>query len=231
MLPIKCVSGSEYAEVGYSNDSMTTNGELTVVQKLISDDDIVFDVGANKGDWTGEVKKYHSNTRILAFEPIPEMAARFRKQLPFVPVFELAISDSKDTCPFDYYPGVPELSGLHSRPILQFHKVSINVQTVSLDEFCKEHHIDHINFLKIDTEGNELKVIKGIGDIKIDYIQFEYGGTYSDAKTTLEEVFKVLHSKGYKIYRITCNYLIYLESWDPSLETFRYSNYIACLNQ
>ena len=37
----------------------------------------------------------------------------------------------------------------------------INVQTKTLDDFCLSENINNIDILKIDTEGNELNVLKG----------------------------------------------------------------------
>jgi len=60
-------------------------------------------------------------------------------------------------------------------------------------------------------------------------IQFEYGGTYLDSKTTLKEVCSLLTHHGFKIYRMAKGLLIYIDTWDNSLENFDYSNYFACL--
>jgi len=48
----------------------------------------------------------------------------------------------------------------------------------TIDAYCKEHDIDCIDFVKIDTEGYDYKVLLGAKDLlessKIKYIQFEY---------------------------------------------------------
>ncbi len=35
------------------------------------------------------------------------------------------------------------------------------VKTKSIDVFCRENHINHIDLLKLDTEGNEFNVLNG----------------------------------------------------------------------
>ena len=53
----------------------------------------------------------------------------------------------------------------------------ISVQTQTLDNFCSNINIDNIDVLKIDTEGNELNVLKGAekllseGKIKLIYVE------------------------------------------------------------
>ena len=49
----------------------------------------------------------------------------------------------------------------------------------TLDTLCKELSLDHIDYLKIDAEGAELKIIQGAKNLlmrhNIKYVQFEYG--------------------------------------------------------
>lgn len=67
----------------------------------------------------------------------------------------------------------------------------------------ENNNIESVDFIKIDTEGYELHVIKGFGDklrhVKI--IQFEYGGTFLDNKINLIEVIEYLKNKGFDKFR------------------------------
>ena len=53
------------------------------------------------------------------------------------------------------------------------------VEIESLDNFCSGHEIDQISFLKIDTEGYDLEVLKGasrmLGEQRIDLVEVEAG--------------------------------------------------------
>jgi FkbM family methyltransferase len=66
-------------------------------------------------------------------------------------------------------------------------------------EYCNEKNITHIDFLKIDVEGMETKVLLGFGDIlkNIRYIQFEYGIGLRDAGSNLKEIMDLLGSYGF----------------------------------
>jgi FkbM family methyltransferase len=66
-------------------------------------------------------------------------------------------------------------------------------------EYCNEKNITHIDFLKIDVEGMETKVLLGFGDIlkNIRYIQFEYGIGLRDAGSNLKEIIDLLGSYGF----------------------------------
>ena len=60
------------------------------------------------------------------------------------------------------------------------------------------NNIKNIDFLKIDTEGYELNVLKGFEDFleNIKIVQFEYGGTFLDNNTKLIDVINYLKEKG-----------------------------------
>lgn len=52
----------------------------------------------------------------------------------------------------------------------------IKSESISFNNLCKKHNIDHINYLHIDTEGYDSEIIKSIDfdNIKIDIIKYEF---------------------------------------------------------
>ena len=96
-------------------------------------------------------------------------------------------------------------------------------------DYMINNNINHIDFLKIDTEGYELNVLKGFEEYisYIDIIQFEYGGTFLDNNTKLIDVFNYLKQYNF-------NNFSYLTSEGLSLLTdyndhYQYCN-IVCFN-
>ena len=62
----------------------------------------------------------------------------------------------------------------------------------------------------------------------IDYIQFEYGGTYPDSGTTLKQVFDFLSAFGFKMFRLMEDTsLQFCPKWLDHMEDYAYSNYLA----
>jgi len=53
---------------------------------------------------------------------------------------------------------------------------TVQAQGRSLDSFCKEYHINHIDFIWMDTQGAEREVLSGMNETypNIDYIYTEY---------------------------------------------------------
>ncbi|MCX5921929.1 MAG: FkbM family methyltransferase [Candidatus Dependentiae bacterium] len=230
----------DFDTVGYDNCTMESNGELPIIESMIKNGDIVFDVGANKGEWSQHVLASKSNIRLYAFEPIPTIFNQLQKNIAhdFVATHNFAISNKNGEEIFFYYNKnslSSELSSFYERPVVNrifnARPIPIRVKTKTLDSFCQEQSIEQIDFLKIDTEGSELNVLKGSslmlkkGAIKT--IQFEYGGAYLEAKATLKEMFDQLIACHYIIFRIIPNGLIATAEWSIALENYRYSNYLA----
>jgi hypothetical protein len=99
-----------------------------------------------------------------------------------------------------------------------------------LDKYIEGRDIQHIDFIKIDIEGHELKAFEGFGHYLnsnfIDFIQFEYGGANLDSHTSLMEMYKYLEEKGFKIAKIMPNGLE-IREYRPFMDNFQYSNYVA----
>ncbi|MCX5921940.1 MAG: FkbM family methyltransferase [Candidatus Dependentiae bacterium] len=230
----------ELDTVGYDNCNMASNGELAIIKSILQNGSTVFDVGANKGEWSQHLLASKSNIQLHAFEPIPTIFHLLKKNIArdSVTTHNLAISDEDGENDFFYYDknsDASEVSSFYHRPIvdsiLNTKPITIKVTTKTLDSFCHAQNIQHIDFLKIDTEGSELNVLKGAssllhnGSIKI--MQFEYGGTYLDAAITLKEVYDLLTNNNYAVFRIIPQGLVEITQWSPTLENYRYSNYLA----
>ena len=86
------------------------------------------------------------------------------------------------------------------------------------------NNINHIDFLKIDTEGYELNVLKVFEEYisYIDIIQFEYGGTFLDNNTKLIDVINYLKQYNF-------NNFSYLTSEGLSLLTDYNDHYQYCM--
>jgi FkbM family methyltransferase len=107
-------------------------------------------------------------------------------------------------------------------------KILLDIKTGK--DYIINNDIKNIDFLKIDTEGYELNVIKGFEDYieNIKIIQFEYGGTFLDNKTKLIDVINYLEQKGFHRFS-------YLTSNGTEIITdfsdhYQYCN-IVCVNK
>lgn len=225
---------------GYNNCYSDSNGEKLIAEELIKSGGTVFDVGASIGEWSQLVLAKRGRVKLYAFEPIPTIFAKLEGNIKYSRAIlsNIALSDAVGSRQFVFYNRdnkIAELSGFFQRPIVEtnftVNPTFITVKTDTIDHFCAENKIDHIDFLKIDTEGAELMVLRGgarmLGNKQIDIIQFEYGGTYLDSGASLKEMYQLLSQSGYSLFRIAPDGLISIPEWSDELENYQYSNYIA----
>lgn len=124
-------------------------------------------------------------------------------------------------------------SSVYKRNLKQYGLKFENFQVVKMERaenYIKSKGIQHINFVKIDTEGHDLYVLLGFGDFLnaefIDFIQFEYGEVMIDSRTFLRDFFDLLTPKGFKLAKIMRDG-VEIREWKLYMENFIYSNYIA----
>lgn len=216
---------------------MIQEDELLTIQQEIKDFDVVFDVGANCGDWGREVLNRKSNCKLFCFEPNERIYKKLVNNLcdlskDFAAV-NTALSSKEQTLNYFDYPNADELSTFHQRleveKLLRMQAPEIKqLNCTTLDKFCKENDITQVDFLKIDTEGHELDVLQGsekmLSEGRVKCIQFEYGGTYLDAKITLAQVFNLLKKYRYKISKLGGSEI---DNFTSNLEDYNYSNFLA----
>lgn len=231
------LDSNKFDKLGYNNSDFYKNGESLIIKHFIKAGDTIFDAGAHVGEWSNLILKHTKNhCNLYAFEPVPGFFKKLTKLVKSrASCFNLGLGRAESSAVMNYYAQAEVCSSLYERKVLaNLQNKKINISITYLDKFCEDHRINHIDFLKIDTEGAEWDILQGADNLltgkHIDIIQFEYGGTYLDAKITLLQVYTYLTSKNYTVFRITPNGLIHISAWRNELENFQYANYLACSN-
>ncbi|MBX2887755.1 MAG: FkbM family methyltransferase [Ferruginibacter sp.] len=146
-------------------------GGISYLLATVQPGQTVFDIGAHKAGflfWL--LKRVGENGFVYAFEPQTSLFHYIKKLKALfdwenVTVEHLALSDSVETVTLF----IPEnKTGGKSSPgaTIVEHKGSNDTfttektETQTLDNYCNKHNLKP-SFLKIDVEGNELKVLKG----------------------------------------------------------------------
>jgi len=130
-------------------------------------DDVIFDIGANFGYYTMFLTKYLRNKcKVYAFEPFPTTFQRLTKNVALnnmndsINIYQMGVSGHSGHIPISVR--VPNNSGSATFSTIGHHRLnSIEVDVTSLDEFIEENKIRKIDFIKIDVEGYEPRVING----------------------------------------------------------------------
>jgi len=222
------------------------DGEVEMISQYISPNSVVVDVGAMEGEWSAAVFSKICDVQIHAFEPTPVSYDKLN-ELMSVDIDNgrlitncIAVSNISDnTNTFWIYEDWMGMCTLHRRDDAIINRIGIEspiwirVNTISLDEYCRNNEIEHIDFLKIDTEGNEWAVLDGARELlakgAIKTIQFEYGGCYLDAGTTLKMIFDILIPRDFKIGKVTSQEIKFYDRFIPELEIYDFCNYIAVM--
>jgi FkbM family methyltransferase len=202
---------------------------------------VVFDVGANVGDWTWAILEQAGNLaglEVHAFEPcsgtyniLSSRISALSGSAKVVPVRK-ACSSSSGTGAL-HIVGIG--AGTNSLTCAEHADGVEQVELISIDDYCHTSSISHVSLLKIDAEGHDLEVIKGatrmLQQQNIDVLQFEYNQRWIFNCSFLRDVFNLLSPWGYRIGKVTPYGVEFYERWDWELETFREGNYLACLPQ
>jgi FkbM family methyltransferase len=164
----------------------------------------VVDVGGNIGQ---SVESYVNNFKdpvIYSFEPVNETFKLLKKNvggLKGVNCYNMAMG-SENKIQTIYIQSDSGLNSLNDQ-FNQLNKSAVTQQITveKLDNFCEANKVNRIHLLKIDTEGYEMEVLKGAGELikqkKIDFILAEVGFKDGPDKTNFSLMIDHLHKNGF----------------------------------
>lgn len=172
----------------YINSPSPIEKEL---KRLLKKDEnlVIFDIGSCEGEDSIKYSRMFPNSKIYAVEALPNNISLIEKNIEKysagnIEVLPFALSDEKGETNFFVSSGqykdkqsdqdwdygnksssmLPPHKHLETAPWLKFDNV-IKVKTETLHSVCKEKNISHIDFIHMDVQGAELKVLEGAKDL------------------------------------------------------------------
>lgn len=185
--------------------------------------DVVFDVGANVGQFAQEARHELPAATIYSFEPHPRSFEKLSKVAVGGRIDPQCSALSDRIGEVMFYEYDIEGAGSHLNSLVPdarfptrfgYEGHAITVQSTTLDHFCASHSIDCIDFLKIDVEGAELSVLKGATDMlargKILAVYFEFNDLEPAPGTTGGSLMPIARYLGEFGLRYACTYTDFL---------------------
>lgn len=185
-----------------------------IYESILSPGDVAIDVGAHIGSHTIPIARAVGVAgRVLAFEPLPDMAVQIENALRYghpelaarVTVHTNAISDFEGPSEFVHVVDAKWNSGLRERTYDgEPQKEIISVQVRRLDSLIGS--LERVDYIKIDVEGGELGVMRGAAELIRTFrpvISFEFGeASFWAYAITPGDVADFLNAQDYELYDI-----------------------------
>lgn len=223
--------------LNYQSD--TVSGEMSFLKSFLKGrlGGVVIDVGANVGNYSKLVLDINKSVTVYAFEPHPKTFAKLSDAIRrenFHPI-NAAVSDAEGFLSLYDYEAEDGSShaSLYRDVIEKIHHakaVEHKVRVCCLGEFAKSKNIQKIDLLKIDTEGNELNVLRSMTEFiqsaKIEAVHFEFNEMNIFSRTFFRDFWDMLPN--YDFYRLLPTGMVKIERYSSFFcEIFAYQNIVA----
>ena len=202
-----------------------------IIEKFSNPGNIVMDIGANIGEWTLRMaNKVGTNGRVYSFEPIPIINQSLNKTLRVNNLSQVVLSQialdnlsgqSNFTIPID-----DSDRAIHGESRLGTEEgnwniftdvkktKTIEVETIKLDEFVSKQSINRLDFVKIDVEGKEVRVLEGGQETFSRFTPALILEVWCEEENDRKKIAELLRSWGYSIAGIVLPHGIAEISWE-----------------
>jgi FkbM family methyltransferase len=218
-----------------------STGETSVLGSFLQNEGVIIDVGGFRGDWTQRALQFCPHGSYHIFEADSDSYKKILNHFKNfcdneIVINNIACAQKIGMNTFCRYEKHPSWNTLHRRISVEnklgiAEPTMVKVPTISLDDYCLNHNIRRIHFAKIDAEGAEFSIIKGMQNLikqnRVDFFQFEYGGTFKDSNSSLSEVFDFISNYKYDIYKISDSGLIFISSFHKGLEDYKKCDFLV----
>ena len=200
----------ESKDIGHRQIILNGFYELHLTRKILSlasEGGLLVDVGANFGYFSSLWAAIGQN-KVIAFEANPSNVAPLQNNIirndlaDKVKIEAVALGKEKSVMKF--FLGAQSQTGWGGLMKNDFTGDTVDVEVISLDDYCRGSQIDRIHVLKIDTEGADTWIMQGATNLlkerKINHLFFEQNGPRMEQLgISLNEPTQFLKSVGYSV--------------------------------
>jgi len=162
-----------------------------------------FDVGANSGQTIEKFSASYASARIFSFEPNPQTFKTLSANAKGANTFNIGLSSIQGSLRFD----TSGSDDMHRIAADQSDQSLPIVEVKTLDHVSAELGVSGIDYLKIDTEGHDLEVLKGAKQLlhqsRISIIETECGVSRENTHhVPFCQIHSYLEGFGYRLFGI-----------------------------
>ena len=201
--------------LGFLKPYREPTAEERFLMNLRLDDKTVYDIGGYVGITAMFFSRAIGETgRVVTFEPNPGNAAAIRQNLALnhlrnVEVIEIGLGVGRETKTLIYDPNDLATGSMNQQiqtRLMTVQNRQIEIAVHSLDDYVETNHLPPPDFVKIDVEGMECDVLRGMQKIMTRYqpqLFIELHGEGDSGKlTNVQNVFKLLTACHYAIWHV-----------------------------
>lgn len=180
--------------------------EMTFFKKILTEKSIFIDVGANIGIYSLLAASIIKKGKIYSFEPVSSVLDDLYQNIRInglggrVQVLEKVASDKTGYSEF-----IAEDISEYSHIIYSKTSKSLTVPSIKLDDFCGNKKISFVDVIKIDVEGAEFQVLKGLEGYlkkgKVGVLIIELNRTNQSFGKDSNEIIGYLKNLNYHVFK------------------------------
>ncbi|HEY9046535.1 MAG TPA: FkbM family methyltransferase [Ohtaekwangia sp.] len=182
------------------------------IKKYLTSSPVILEAGACDGKDTLQMATLWPKATIHSFEPVPELFEKAKERLKGVKnvkLYPYALSDKTGKIQLHLSSGLSEGSSsilspnkhLEVHPDVKFEQ-TIYVNSYSIDDWAKQHHVDKIDFMWLDLQGAEFNVLQSspkiFDTLKVLFTEVSIIETYSNV-TLYPEFRKWLEDRKFRV--------------------------------
>lgn len=161
----------------------------------------IFDVGANEGQSARLFRRKYPGSVIYCFEPNGECCTILKRSNLDLKVYPLALGNKTGAISFDRSRGESVMYFVSDR------ETGERVPIERLDVFCQENNVSEVDFLKIDTEGHDLEVVRGaeqlLAEQRVGLVQTEVSMNRDNTyHVSFVDVHRHMEDRGYRLFGV-----------------------------
>ena len=184
-------------------ENRPTRGEMAAARKALATGGVAIDVGANIGVFAASMARASSTALVYAIEPVARTYSFLQNNtchLPNVCCHRTAIAATSGWLHMTSHSVSIATNRIVKNDCIGDVEV---VRAQTIDSFCHDNAISAVRLLKIDVEGAEVEVLKGMRRIRPDAIILEICPANLRAMDTdVDRLYNEIRGSGYTTYVI-----------------------------